>query len=47
MIEYRIVQNSCWANQSFQSFGEENVGDLYFYLSESWVWLGKLLVNNV
>ena len=39
------------ANQLFQSFGEENVGEFTIanikYFSESGIWLGKLLANDV
>ena len=41
------------ANQSFQTFGEENVGELTIanniisYFSESGIWLGKILANDV
>ena len=38
-------------NQSFQSFGKENVGKFTIanisYLSESGIWLSKILVNDV
>ena len=41
------------ANRSFQTFGEENVGELTIanniisYFSESGIWLGKILANDV
>ena len=41
------------ANRSFQTFGEENVGKLTIanniisYFSESGIWLGKILANDV
>ena len=39
------------ANQSFQSFGKENVGEFTManisYFSESGIWLGKILANYV
>ena len=39
------------ANRSFQSFGEEYVGEFTIanvsYLSESQIWLGKILANDV
>ena len=39
------------ANRSFQSFGKENVGKftaIYIsHFSESGIWLGKILVNDV
>ena len=38
-------------NRSFQSSGEENVGEFTIanisYFSESGIWLGKILVNDV
>ena len=36
------------ANQSFQSFGEENIGEfkLLIFIG-SGVWLGKILANNI
>ena len=47
---YRIAQNfETLANQSFQSFGEENVGEFTIasisYFSESRIWLGKILAT--
>ena len=39
------------ANRLFHNFGEENVGKLTIanisYLSESRIWLGKILANDV
>ena len=39
------------ANQSFYSFGKENVGEFTIgnisYFSESEIWLGKLLANGI
>ena len=41
------------ANRLFQTFGEENVGELTIanniisYFSESGIWLGKILANDV
>ena len=41
------------ANRSFQTFGEENVGELTIanniisYFNESGIWLGKILANDV
>ena len=41
------------ANRSFYTFGEENVGELTIanniisYFSESGIWLGKILANDV
>ena len=41
------------ANRSFQTFSEENVGELTIadniisYFSESGIWLGKILANDV
>ena len=39
------------ADRSFQSFGEENVGEFTIanisYFSESGIWLGKMLANDV
>ena len=41
------------ANRSFHTFGEENVGELTIanniisYFSESGIWLGKILANDV
>ena len=46
----------CWrgktlANRSFQSFGEEKIGEFTIatisYYSESGIWLGKILANGV
>ena len=38
-------------NRSFQSFCEENVGEFtianIIYFSESGIWLGKILVNDI
>ena len=56
-LDYRIAQNSgrvkLLANRSFQTFGEENIGELTIanniisYFSESEIWLGKILANDV
>ena len=39
------------ANRSFQSFGKDNVGEFTIgnisYFSESGIWLGKILMNDV
>ena len=52
-IPYRakVWQGRTLANQSFQSFGEENVGEFTIanisYFSESRIWLlGKILANG-
>ena len=51
VIAYRIVQTcGSLANRSFQSFGEENVGKSIAnisYFSESGIWLGKILANDI
>ena len=50
-----LYSAKCWqdktlANQSFQSFGEENIGEFTIatisYYSESGIWLGKILAND-
>ena len=51
-----LYSAKCWRgkaleNRSFQSFGEENVGEFTIanisYFSESGIWLGKILVNGI
>ena len=53
---YRIASAKFWpgktlANQSFQSFGEGKCwriyNSLHCYCSESGIWLGKILANDV
>ena len=48
--DYHIVQILALANQSFQSFGEENVGqftiDNISYFNEFGIWLGKISVPS-
>ena len=49
---YRIAQNlGGLVNLSFQSFGEENAGEFTIanidYFTESRVWLGKILANDI
>ena len=55
-VYYHVAQNSggvarTLANQWLQSFGKENVGGFKIanisYFSESRIWLGKILVNDV
>ena len=46
----KFWQSKTLANRSFQSFGEENIGKftaIYSHFSESGIWLGKILANDV
>ena len=45
-----MLADKTLVNQSFQSFGEESVGEFTIatisYYSESEIWLGKILVKD-
>ena len=47
----KFWQGKTWANQLFQSFGKENIGEFTIanisYFSESGICLGKILANDI
>ena len=51
MYSVKLWWGKTLANQLFQGFGEENVGEFTIanisYFSESGIWLGKILANDV